>query len=218
MSIAFFDATNTFITIFGYPLSYIELTGTLFGLVSVYYATMGNILTWSTGLINIVCFFAIFYQVHLYSDMFLQIYFFLTSIYGWMLWKTPKKTNLLISKMTAPGRIGLLATLFVSTWIFGYLIQHIHEYIPGVFPHPASYPYLDTFIAIASIIATILLAQGKIENWSLWILVDSCAVFVYYQKHTLFICAEYVIFFFLACYGLYNWQNSLKHEDRLSIG
>ena len=72
----FFDIASAAFTVIGYPISYVELIGTLFGLISVYFASRANILTWSTGIVNEVFLFILFFQVHLYADMFLQVYFF----------------------------------------------------------------------------------------------------------------------------------------------
>ena len=43
-----FDINNIAYEIIGYQISYVELIGTLFGLISVYLATKTNILTWAT--------------------------------------------------------------------------------------------------------------------------------------------------------------------------
>jgi len=67
----FFEITNTAFLIGSYPLSYLELTGTVFGLIAVWLAARQKIISWPLGLINVSCFFVLFYQVRLYSDMFL---------------------------------------------------------------------------------------------------------------------------------------------------
>jgi len=71
----FFDINNIAFTVLNYPISYVELIGTLFGFISVYLAAKANILTWSTGIINELFLFIMFFQIQLYADMFLQIYF-----------------------------------------------------------------------------------------------------------------------------------------------
>ena len=83
---ALYDINYVLVQIGDYPLSLIEFLGTLTGLISVWLASRGNILTWPTGLLNVIAFFALFYQVRLYSDMVLQVYFFGMSIYGWWFW------------------------------------------------------------------------------------------------------------------------------------
>jgi nicotinamide mononucleotide transporter len=191
--------------------------GTFFGLISVWFAAKENILTWSTGLINVISFFAIFYQVNLYSDMFLQIYFFITSIYGWITWRNQNKKAKPISILTATQRIIVLFVIISSTLILGLFVKNIHHLFPKVFSIPASYPFADTFIAVSSVLATILLAKRILENWFLWIALDLICVFVYAKKHIYFISIEYAIFFLLATYGLILWIKSTNNGNRLSF-
>jgi nicotinamide mononucleotide transporter len=51
---------NICCTLLGYPLSYVELVGTVTGLVSVWLAARANILTWPVGIINVIAFFILF--------------------------------------------------------------------------------------------------------------------------------------------------------------
>ncbi len=211
-----FNINNILTSTLGYDLSYVEFFGTLFGLVSVWFAAKENILTWSTGLINVICFFAIFYQVNLYSDMFLQIYFFITSIYGWITWRKQNNKAKPISFLTNKQRIITLFIIVCSTIILGFFVKNIHLLFPKLFSIPASYPFADTFIAVSSVIATILLAKRILENWILWITIDIICVFVYAKKNIYFIAIEYAIFFLLASYGLFLWIKSTNYGNRLS--
>lgn len=212
-----FNIQNTLVIIFGYPLSYVEFIGTATGLLSVWLATKSNIWTWPTGLLNVTCFFLIFFQVRLYADMFLQLYFFVTSIYGWVVWHNRTGYNM-IDILSKNQRIKLLGVLVVSTAIIGVIVKNIHLIFPLVFSKPASYPFLDTFVAVLSIIATILLAQKKIENWWLWIIADVISVGLYAKKMVLFISIEYFVFLCLASVGLLMWLKIMRNEKRLSIG
>jgi nicotinamide mononucleotide transporter len=203
-----FDIDNIFETILGYPLSYIELIATFFGLLSIWLATKQNILTWVTGLVNIISSFAIFYQVHLYSDMFLQVYFFITNIYGWMVWKNQFQDNKPVTALLTKTRIILIIIITIVSLTFGFFIKNIHLLLPRMFNHPASFPFIDTFIAVASIIGTILLAKRKIDNWVLWLIVDAVCVFVYALKNIKFISLEYGVLCVLAYMGLSSWLKS----------
>jgi nicotinamide mononucleotide transporter len=212
-----FDINNTFTTIVGYHLSYCELIATFFGLFSIWLATKQVIWTWPTGLINIVFSFIIFYQVQLYSDMFLQIYFFITNIYGWVIWKNQFQGNKPVTALSRKARVLLFVLIIVSTFVFGILVKNIHLLFPKVFIHPASFPFIDTFIAVASIIGAILLAKRIIDNWALWLIVDLICVFVYAFKNIMFISLEYAVFCLLACLGLFSWLKSIRNE-RVYIG
>lgn len=213
-----FDIANIAVNINGYELSYAELTGTVFGLLSVWFAAKQNILTWGAGLINILFFFAIFYQVQLYSDMFLQVYFFITSIYGWAVWKKQKADHRPVYSLSTKSRLLTGICIIILTGLLGLLIKKIHLLLPGVFKQPASFPFADTFIAVCSIIATVFLAKRFWENWILWIVVDVVCVFVYFKKGIFFISAEYAVFFGLAVYGLILWKQIAPDENRIGIG
>ncbi|MDP9076688.1 MAG: nicotinamide riboside transporter PnuC [Bacteroidota bacterium] len=192
----------------GYPISYVELVGTLFGLISVYFASRANILTWSTGIVNEVFLFILFFQVHLYADMFLQVYFFVVTIYGWYNWNTTTVENK-IAAISSNARWLTLILVIAGSAVSGFLIKNIHLYLPNYFKIAAAFPFTDSFVMVLSIIATVLLAKKKIENWHLWILVDAVCVILYFKKGVYFLSLEYLIFLGLASYGLFNWKKQL---------
>ena len=203
---ALFDVKETFFTIFGSPVSYVEFIGTVLGLISVFFAARANILTWPTGIANAIFFLVIFYQIHLYSDMFLQFYFCGMGVYGWFSWKRRAEHDHSAIR-TLGNRNRLLLAVFIAavTLVVGTLITRIHLILPQVFDHPATYPYIDTFIAISSILATILLARRIFETWVLWIAVDITSIGLYSVKGVKLIAIEFVIFLALAMLGIYSW-------------
>jgi nicotinamide mononucleotide transporter len=204
----FFEIANTAVNVIDYPISYVELIGTLFGLISVYFASRANILTWSTGIVNEVFLFILFFQVQLYADMFLQVYFFVVTLYGWYKWRT-KTVEIKIAAINSKAR-WLTAIIIVSgSLLCGFLIKNIHLYLPQYFRVAAAYPFTDSLVMVLSIVATILLAKKKIENWYLWILTDAVCVVLYYKKGVYFLSLEYLIFLGLASYGLYHWKKQL---------
>jgi nicotinamide mononucleotide transporter len=205
-----FDINNVDFEIIGYPISYVEMIGTLFGFISVYLATKTNILTWGTGIINELFLFILFFQVQLYADMFLQVFFFAVTLYGWYNWKQIPKENS-ITKTELKTKILLLSAIVVGTAIVGFLISNIHMYLPLYFKTEASYPYADSFVMTMSIVATILLAQKKIETWYLWIVVDIVCVFLFYKKGIAFLALEYFVFLGFATYGFLNWKKQLNN-------
>jgi nicotinamide mononucleotide transporter len=207
---SFFNINNIAVEIIGYQISYVEMIGTLFGLISVYLATNNSILTWVTGIINELFLFILFFQVQLYADMFLQAFFFLVTLYGWYNWKQIPKQNG-ITRTELKTNFWLLITIVAGTTIFGFLISNIHLYLPQYFKTEASYPYGDSFVTVLSIIAIFLLAQKRIETWYLWILVDIVCVFMFFKKGIVFLGLEYIIFLGMATYGLLNWEKKLKN-------
>ena len=59
-----------------------------------------------------------------------------------------------------------------------------------------------------------MLAQKKWESWLLWVLVDAISVFVYFYKGLYVVAVEYIIFFGIATYGLFNWYRKKQKVRR----
>lgn len=204
------DADRVLVHIGDYPLSFLELAGTLSGLLAVYYAVRANILTWPIGIINQVFFFLLFFQVQLYSDMLLQLVFFGVSIWGWHNWQGGRQDKVAISQLGPGMRLWLLLALAAGTAALGTAIGHIHRWLPQIFALPAAFPYGDAFTTVASIMAISLQARKKLESWWLWIALDVVAIGIYWAKDIRFIAAEYLVFLLLSAWGLWQWQQKLR--------
>lgn len=196
---------NIAFTILGYELSWIELIGTIAGLLCVWLASRNNILNWPLGLINVSLFFYLFFQIHMYADMGLQVYFFITGIIGWVYWSRQKGQLRKISTFSNGQRLGLLLVLGLSTLLIYYITSNLHTWYPRTFSEPASYPFWDSVTTTLSIAGNLLLAFRVLENWMLWIVVNVISAILYYFKGVYFVSIEFVIFLGIAILGLYAW-------------
>lgn len=205
----FFDINNIAFELLDYKMSWLELVATIAGLLAVWLSAREHISNWGIGLINVVCSAVIFYKMSLYSDVFLQIYFFVTGVYGWYLWakrKADTHENVVkISWLTQQQQVLTTVSIVFSTLILGYMMTKAHTWYPSVFPTEAAFPYADTLVMVMSIFGNLLLMVKKIESWILWVLVDIIAPVLYFQKGILLITFEYVIFLGLASFALVNW-------------
>lgn len=205
----FFDINTVAFTLLGYPVSIIELVATIFGLISVYLATRPSILTWPTGIVNVIGFFILFFQYQLYADMLLQVYFFIVTLYGWHYWYAPK-TAKPITQLSR-NQVSLVITLLIfGTLTTGYFISRFHILLPTLFSEPASYPYIDAFTTVASILAMILLSRKIVESWILWIVVDVVCIGLYTAKSIMLVAIEYGVFLALATYGYIHWRGMIR--------
>ena len=215
---ALFDVKETFFTVFENKVSYVEFIGTLLGLVSVFLAARANIFTWPTGILNAIFFLVIFFQIHLYSDMFLQMYFCGMGVYGWFSWKyKAAHRQSAIRTLSNTYRLWLAMFIAAVTLLIGTLISEIHLMLPQIFDHPATYPYIDTFIAISSILATILLARRIFETWVLWVTVDITSIGLYSVKGVKLIAIEFMIFLCLAMLGVFSWYRLWKEKEPVAV-
>jgi len=212
----FFSIESIFFEMWDYPMSYLEFFGTLAGGIAVWLTARANIWGWVIGLINVTLFFFLFFQVQLYPDMFLQTFFFVTNLMGWWRWAHPKpdeedkKNELRISFMPVRQLAIFFSIGVLGTILMGGLASNLHEWFPVIFNHPSAFPYLDSFVTVMSIVATYLMIQKKVECWMIWIVVDVVATGLYFAKGIKFVGIEYLVFCFIAAFGLWRWMKEYK--------
>lgn len=201
-----FSVNTVAFNIAGYPMSWIELSGTLFNLWSVWLITKKKMLTWPTGIIGVVLFMILFYQIQLYSDALEQVYYLGISVYGWWAWNKAKRGNKIPVRFSFPKDILLYAIqAVILSGALGLFMSEIHNIMPKLFPEPASYPYLDALTTVMSFTAMWLLTLRRTESWVYWIIVDIIGVGLYFVKEVRFIALLYLIFLCLASNGLRLW-------------
>src|SRR5688572_6733871 len=89
----FLDVNTIAFVLLGYPMSYIELIGTILYLWSVWLIAKRQVLTWPVGILSVLLYMILFYQIRLYSDAIEQVYYLGASIYGWIVWNNSRKEN-----------------------------------------------------------------------------------------------------------------------------
>lgn len=212
----FLSIDNIAFTVLGYQMSYVEFLGTILYLWSVWLIAKRNILTWPIGIISVLLYAILFYQIRLYSDTIEQIYYLGISIYGWWIWNKSSKDKGQISTVRYSD---VKSIIFWSTFtaiisvLIGFLISRIHIILPMIFPESASFPYLDALTTIMSFSAMWLMARKKTESWIYWIVVDFIGIWLYFVKGVKFISLLYVILLIMAFTGFRMWHISMQKSS-----
>ncbi|MDR2944533.1 MAG: nicotinamide riboside transporter PnuC [Methanosarcinales archaeon] len=206
----FLDINTIMIEIGNYPLSYIEFLGTVLYFISVFLISRKNILTWPVGILSVILYFILFYQIQLYADMLEQVYYFVISICGWIFWHKKREEQAEKKIETSWGsskQIALTAAAtIILTCILTVCISNFHVWLPAIFTEQASFPFLDALTTIMSFTAMYLTTIKKNEGWIYWIIVDVIAIGLYWVKDVKFMSVQYVILLGMAIYGMFIWM------------
>jgi nicotinamide mononucleotide transporter len=197
------------LTILGYPLSWVELAGTVTYLWSVWLMARRRMLTWPVGIVSVLLYLLLFWQIRLYSDALEQVYYLGASVYGWYRWDKGREggETPLVVQVSPPPAIALQAALVaVGTLGLGCVMGQAHFLAPTLFPEAAAYPYLDAGTTVASFVAMALLTLKRIESWFWWIGVDVVGIGLYWVKDVRFVALLYVLLLGLAVRGFLEWQ------------
>lgn len=219
MIYSLFDINTIFFTVWEYPMSYLEFFGTILNIWCVWLTTRKSIWNWPVGILAVILFSMLFYQIQLYSDFLEQGYYLATGVWGWIAWeKLRRKTSdadgdgLEVVRSTKREIFFTISGIALGTILLGAFMVRADVLIPSWFPEPASFPYLDAFTTVAAFAAQILLILRRVENWYLWILIDVIGVWLYNEKEVKFVALLYFIFLVLATKGLLSWKKELREE------
>lgn len=181
----------------------LELVGAITGLLCVWLAARQQVWTWPIALVSVTCYFVFFYQIRLYADMWLQLFFFGSNLYGWYEWLYGGKNHSELPVTRLKGwQLGLV--LLAGGLASGLMGLYFKSFTN------ASYPLLDSALAAFSIVAQLLLTRKKIENWVIWFIVDVAYVGLYWQKEAYLTAGLYFVFLIIAVLGFLEWKRSMK--------
>ena len=179
-----------------YESSPLELFGVVTGLACVYLTVRQSIWCWPVGIVSALAFAWLFVAFKLYADVYLQIFFVLTSFNGWYWWlrgganhSTLRVSALQARQLWLIGAATLFAIVTVGTFHANYT--------------DAALPYLDAIASGGSVTAQLLMMRKKIECWPMWIAIDTLSIGIYLYKSLYFTAVLYLLFLFLAALGFH---------------
>jgi len=178
----------------------LEITAVICGLAYVILAARNNIWCWLFGIIGSFLSVILFYNFFdLVAESMLYVYYVGTGIYGWLNWnKMDSEADFTI--VSKPIKVHLIVIGFglISAYILSLFIQKIFA--------DASYPLLDSFTTVFSIITTILVVKKWIENWLYWIVINSLTVYLYFSKGLNYYGLLTIFYVGMSVYGYIHWR------------
>ena len=182
---------------------YLEWAANAVFIVSVFLAARNNINTWWTGIVGCLLFGVLFYQVNLYADVTLMLFFIATSVYGWVYWGADNNVRP-IQRTTTRSLLTFVITALLATFLYGWLLYNTTD---------AYAPFVDSLVLMFSVLAQLLLMQRRIETWVCWLIVDSVAVPLYASRELYITAVVYGVFWCNAWYGLNAWLQIYRNEN-----
>jgi len=183
-----------------------EIVAVVLGLISVYLTTRQNVWCYPLGIISVFIYIFIFYDVKLYADMGLQVFFIALQIYGWYEWLYggEKKTELKVSWGTTTMYGITIVFVAIATALLGSMLHKLTD---------ASLPYIDSFLTVLSMAAQWMMAKKHIENWILWTIVNVGSIAMYGMKGLYFTMFLYAVYLVLGMVGYVEWRKSLAVQS-----
>ena len=181
-----------------------SLVSGMLGICSVVLCSVGNIFTFLFGFAQIATYTYICYLNHLYGNIGINVFYFLSQIYGIYLWR---KRGAGVTEQVETRRLPLkvwillLAGLAVASLVTGYLLDRYTD---------DPQPYLDAFTTVPAILAQILLVLAYSEQWFLWFAIDIVYVVLWAHAGNGCMLMQYIFWCVNCVYGYLSWTQQRK--------
>lgn len=192
-------------------MNYLELTGTIIGLIYLWLEYRASYWLWIAGLIMPAIYIFVYYEAGLYADFGINIYYMLASIYGLIYWAIGKKaknddsqTELPITNTPRRYIIPIIAVSAVLTILIAQILIHFTD---------SNVPWADSFTTALSITGMWMLAKKYTEQWLVWILVDVTCAILYVYKELYFTSGLYALYAVIAYFGYLKWKTMMPNEN-----
>lgn len=219
----FTELYEAHITIAGHALLWREIIGNAFGFASAIGGMRRRVWAWPVGIVGNIILFTVFLGTALaFSDgrqpllgqAARQVFFVITSIYGWWRWRESQRTR----GKDAPAIVPRWATVrerttYLIAWVAGVVVlQWIFATVGAGWPAPRWYYWTDAWIFVGSIIATFAMARGWNDFWLCWIGVDLIGVPLLWHSAYYPSAVIYAAYGALVIYGFVVWLRASRTE------
>ncbi len=187
-----------------YSLNMFEFVGTWSGLVCVWLTRTQNILCWPWGIVSSLALGYFFMQIGLPGQQWLNWVFFVAiQVWGWpyWVWGGAQRQELPVTSLAWKGRMLAVLAVAAGTAAVYMFIGYI---APG-----SLYPWLDSTVVAASVVAQFLLGRKKVESWLLWLgPVNMLSICLFFLAGAYTLMALYVAFFIHAAFAIVEWRRA----------
>ena len=179
------------------------------GVAEVLFAKVNKIWLYPTGILATLLSILILYKAGLFAECFLNAYYVVMSIYGWMYWI--KKKNSLPVRITYANTREWTIT-FIIVFAGGVLLYEVLIHFTS-----STVPVWDAWVSATAWAGMWLLAKRKIENWILLNVSNIFAIPLLFYKQLPLYAALTIFLFVVGCQGYFKWRNILKKDNSDSL-
>ena len=193
-------------------MNWIELTAAIFGVISVWYARKEKILVFPFGIINVAIYIYICFEARLYANAGINMVYLASNIFGWYMWSRTGDDNqkLQIRRNSSRQQIltwGSVVVIYAAVFLLlRWVNRDDADYMASILP------WIDAFNTSFFLVATILMAVKRLENWHFWIIGNIVSIPIYASQGLYFTSIQYAIFLVLAIMGLREWNVKVKRN------
>jgi len=195
-------------SLLGTPVTWLELVAFGFALACVVCTVYEIHWGWPLLIASSALYGWLFYANRLYGDVAVQLYFALSSLWGWWEWVFGRRagkdgaqpeSGLRVARLGVAAR-WRMAAIWLAAWpLTGAALSRFTD---------TDVPYFNGFTTASSFVAQVLMGLKYIECWPLWVVVDLASAALYAFKSLWLSSVLWLIFTALALAGWKRWRRA----------
>ena len=187
-------------------MNWIEIIAVVLGILSVWNARKENILVFPFGIANVSIYVYICFVSQLFANAGINIVYLFSNIFGWYMWSRTgqNEEKLQITRNSKKQNVlSWISVAFIYVIVF-FILRWVNR---GDIEYLSSYlPWIDSFNTAFFLVATILMAVKKVENWIFWIIGNIVSIPIFASQGLYFTSIQYTVFLVLAILGWREWK------------
>ncbi|MDG1231293.1 MAG: nicotinamide riboside transporter PnuC [Pseudomonadales bacterium] len=185
--------------------SLLELIAVALAIAYLLLAVRQHIACWYAAFISTAIFLYVFWQVNLYMESGLQVYYLGMAVYGWWAWQrggSEGYPELTISTWSPRQHLIVIGIVVAATFVSGSLLSGTEQQLG----------YLDSFTTWGAVVATFMVTRKILENWLYWIVIDSASLYLYFDRELYFTMILFLVYLVIIFFGFRSWLREYSPE------
>jgi nicotinamide mononucleotide transporter len=190
-------------TLWGVASSWLEILAVLLALAMVGFNIRERHWGWPLAAVSSLLYFGLFSRSKLYGDAALQIFFASVALWGWFNWLRGHRADgsaLHVARLSALGCWAVVAACAVLWPLVALFLMRFTD---------SDVPWWDAFPTAVSLVGQYLLGRKYIENWLVWLVVNTVSVGLFAYKGLWLTTLLYALFIGLSWLGWQAWKRRL---------
>ncbi|MBF7066829.1 nicotinamide mononucleotide transporter [Campylobacter volucris] len=174
----------------------------------VFFAGAGKMICFVFGILYSTTYAYIAYELKLYGDVMLNLFYLPINIYGIYNWKNnqnKEKTKIIITKLKNNQRLIYALIAIISTIIYAYILKNMN----------ASFIYLNSFAVMGQLIAFYMQVKRYMESYFLVTLANISSLIIWFlifeqSKESIAQLLNTLVFFIIGIYYFFIWKKQAQ--------
>jgi nicotinamide mononucleotide transporter len=183
-----------------------ELAAVVLGVAYLLLAMRESLWCWYAAFASTAIFLFIFWQVNLFMESALQIYYLAMAVFGWWQWKQGSRGSgtLEISRWSRRQHFYAVGSVLLISLFSGSLLAQYTD---------AALPFLDSFTTWGSVVTTWMVARKVLENWLYWLVIDGISIFLYLDRGLYLTALLFMAYLIIAVFGYRTWLRHYRQQS-----